>query len=280
MDFGISPDDADRYMRSVNPNIDTPTPIKNPATFSEMLDRIEHRIDSDPLLRSIFLARFGHMIQNETVKVSLEPFPAEVGTLELSIWDNQPKGKRTKIEGDKSRDKPARYAIDIRACSKGHTTPLTTKSPTFRANVGDLFTPDQIKARLKRAWKGIDPQEAEFLLNTVLPQAEGNLVARLCLKRSKACGGGTHWHPFHYALVSEQELIDREISRIMLITGEDSAVMLPRCSTLDATGKAFPLKVKTTASGERESIVVAQCRVTDLETPKMRSWATGAIHTA
>lgn len=280
MDFGYSPDDAERYARRNIANDDTPAP---PAmTFGAMLNSIERSLDADPALNALFVARFGHRFETATAtaKVSLAPFPIEPGTVNATIWDNQPYGRREKLDGDTSRDKPARYALDLMACSKGHTKPLTTKSPDFRANVGDLFTPDQIKARIKRAWKGIDQGEVEFLLNGVLPLAEANgmLVARLCFKRSKAQGGGTHWHPYHYALVSAAEIDARAISTITLMAGVGRVLDLPKASTLDSKGKAFPIVTKTTSTGATKySQVIGQSRATDLDSPIMAAWATGKI---
>lgn len=282
MDFGLTEEDADRYARHVNRN--TPTSPAEaataPLTFGQMLDRIEQQLDADPALQGVFLARFGHRLEKvEAAKVNLAPFPSDPGTVELSIWDNEPHGKRVKVEGDKSRDKPARYAIDMRACARGHSKPLTTKMPDFRANVGDLFTGDQVRARLKKAWKGIDPVEAQFIHDTILPYADaGYLVARLCYKRSKLNGGGTHWHPYHYAMVNEQELLDRAVERVAIITSPTTGITLPACSTLDAKGKPFVVKTKTTASGaNRDSVVVAQSRATDLTSAGMKTWATGVI---
>lgn len=282
MDFGFSADDGNRYTRHLTrfeKSPDLPTSAVPELGFGGMLDRIEKMMDADPALHRLFAARFADRFAKiEQTKVSLAPFPTNLGTVELSVWDNQPHGRRVKVEGDKSRDKPARYAIDVRACSAGHAKPLTTKTPDFRANVGDLFTSDQVRARIKRAWKGIDPAEAAFLTEQVLPIADhGYLVARLCYKRSKLAGGGTHWHAFHYALVSEQQVINREIEAVVIITPTGS-ITLPRCSTLDAKGKPFPMKTKTTASGSnRDSVVIGQSRATDLASAGMKSWATGAV---
>ena len=275
MDFGFSPDDGERYARHVNrfnTATDIPPPLRRAEIgFGEMLDRIERSIDADPALMTIFANRFAsRLVVAEEAKVSLDPFPIDPGTVLLAIWDNQPHGKRVKLDGDNSRDKPARYALDIRATVKGHAKPLTTKTPDFRANVGDLFTPDQIRARIKRAWKGIDLAEAAFLTDGVLPIADegGYLVARLCLKRAAKQGGGTHWHPFHYALVSSDELEARAVSGVLLLAGQDRAYMLPRCETLDSTGKR---------SGARTSVVIGQSRATDLTSSGMRAWATGEL---
>jgi hypothetical protein len=244
-----------------------------------MLDHIEKAIDADSALAGVFQARFTKRFKDAPMPVSLKAFPAHPGTVELSIWDNQPHGQRTKAEGDNSRERPARYAVSVRASVAGHRTPLTTKQPDFYANVGDLFTADQIRARLKRAWKAMDPEEMRFLVEQVLPGAEakGLLIARLCVKRSAKAGGGTHWHPYHYALISAAEIEARTVEAIMLVTGPDSACLLPACSTLDGAGKPFKMTTKETRSGPRHSTVVGQSRATDLQSTKMQTWATGRI---
>lgn len=282
MDFGFSPHDGDRFARHLTRHanmIEREAPQTVALGYGEMLDRIERMIDADPGLRDIFVKRFAHhLMAVEDAKVSLDPFPRDdVGTVMASIWDNQPYGKRAKVEGDTSRDKPARYALDIRACRKGHATPLTTKTPDFRANAGDLFTADQVRSRLKRAWKGMDEQEVKFLKEQILPIAEqGYLVARLCYKRPAKAGGGTHWHPYHYALINEQQLADRAVEGVLIVTA-DGPIMLPRCSTLDAKGNAFKMVSKEMKSGTKASVVIGQSRVTDLTTPGMKAWATGHV---
>lgn len=261
-----------------------PSPIEAPAAslgFTAMLDHIERAISADSALEGVFMARFAARFQDAPAKVSLKPFPIDPGTIEASIWDNQPNGKVAKVEGDSSRDRPARYALSLRACVAGHKTPLTTKTPDFMANVGDLFTGQEVRNRLRRAWKGMDETEASFLKNVLLPKAEasGMLVARLCYKRSAKAGGGTHWHPYHYAMVSEAELADRAVTGIALIIGADPrAVFLPPCSSLDGAGKPFQQTTKTTKSGSvKVSVVVGQSRATDLTSAKMTAWATGEI---
>ena len=299
MNYDFAKDEADAYANS-SPAIDVLAHLRQRARgemptirrshadartaalgFTEMLDHIERAIIADGALESVFMARFAARFQDAPAKVSLKPFPIDPGTVEASIWDNQPNGKATKVEGDSSRDRPARYALSLRACAAGHKTPLTTKAPDFTANVGDLFTAQEVRNRLRRAWKGMDEAEANFLKSVLLPKAEANgmLVARLCYKRSAKAGGGTHWHPYHYAMVSEGELAERAVTGIALIIGADPrAVFLPPCSSLDGAGKPFQQTTKTTKSGSvKVSVVVGQSRATDLTSAKMRAWATGAI---
>ena len=299
MDYNAYQDAADAYAHqpSTNPIPERllararsreETSVANPVdaaparmSFGAMLDQIERAIDADRALEGVFLARFGARFSSAPAKVSLAPFPIDPGTVLASIWDNQPNGKAAKIDGDKSRDRPARYALSITASTRGHRTPLTTKNPDFVANVGDLFAPQEVRDRLRRAWKSIDEAEADFIKTVLLPRAEagGMLIARLCYKRAAKAGGGTHWHPYHYAMIKADELEARAVSGIGLIIGADPRVIfLPRCSTLDSKGQPFKQTTKATKSGGvKVSGVVLQSRATDLTSDAMKAWATGKI---
>lgn len=246
--------------------------------FGELMDRLKTMIDADSALLPIFTERFGGYFADAPSKVFLAPFPSDFGTVECSIWDNQPRGKRVKVEGDKSRDRPARFALIIKASVAGEKKPLTTKSHAFHANSCDLFTPDQMRERLRTTWKSMDTAEKAYLVDEVLPLAEaGYLVARLFLKTTGKGKSGTHCHDYHYALVNEQQLLDGDVAGVLLLT-PSGAVRLPPCSKLDGAGKPFEMLRKQTKSGsERLSIVIGQSRATDLTSEKMRAWSTGEV---
>ena len=250
-------------------------------SLGTMLDRIEAMAKSDPALASVVRTRLAPIFAEAPSVVVLDSFPLDPGTVEASIWDNQPFGKAPKIEGSNGRERPARYAISLWAMKAGNATPFTSKTRDFLANVGDLFTPDQVRARIKAIWKGLDPEEANFVNERILPLADANglLVARLCVKRSAKAGGGTHWHPYHYAMVSADELARRSVSGIALYAGKARPLIgLPPCSTVNGKGDAFEVATKTTKSGNaRSSLVIGQSRATDLTSRKMRAWKTGDL---
>ena len=260
---------------------DGPNLPVEPSQSSDQ-DKWVSACQSDPALLYAFLRRLN---RDDLLKEYLKPryipkaIPVDLGTVECSIWDNEP--VTSKAQKGKSRNRAGRYAVKIQACVKGHPKPLTGVQDFV--GTADLFSADDFEARFNKLWaKSMDsnsPEEAQFVREQIIPYARNNnfLVGRCFVTVSKRDGGGREFHAYHYFMMPNISFGSRDVDSAFLVAGPSRLIKLPAFAKRDSNGKQLACAMKTTQGGtERKSSVILQSRASDHK-GLQATWITGII---
>lgn len=263
---------------------EAPAIVQAPAapSFAASLAHIVECVERDPILLNRVADAIGRERLLDLLKPvrSFAPFPADPGTVEATVWDNQPFGKKVKAAGDKSRDRPSRFGVQIKATVAGNRKPLS--GPKDFNATGDLFTVEQVQARLKKAWRGMPAAERKHL-DAILDYAgeHGLLVARLFYAAPAGKGGGKEFFDRTYLIVEgDAGRIDPDARAFLMLEGR--IVALPKFATEQSDGAAFKVATRQTKAGTRHSVAILQSRASDLDTLREPSkgkapWITGNL---
>jgi hypothetical protein len=262
--------------QGLRPANDPATAVPPPMNYQTALTYVAQVANADPVMMDMLVRAVGVEQLRAATKPrpSLKPFPsADLGTAEMSIWDNAPFGAAKKLGN--SRDPGARFAVSLKATVRGHRKPLTGV-PDFSCTA-DLYDAKRFSAKLRQRWKDVKGVELDLINDEIMPRAVANdmLIGRCFYAARKNQGGGKHFFKGHYVLVEKACLMSRELPRAFMVT-PIGTTMLPMFDKLDGTQKPFPVVSKIAKDGtERKSVVVLQSRSSDLAS-LTKTWATGA----
>ncbi len=231
-------------------------------SFHDMMGRIEQVVTADTAMREIFTTRFASMFVDVRAKPNLIDFPMDFSTLEVSIFDNQPLGKWTKVK--ESSRKPVRFTASVKASLKTNRKPLDR--PDWIANVCELRSPDTFGKMVRQRWKLIDN---ERIIADELALMEGVLIGRMKMALKGKGQGGEHFYPNHFIVVREDDLMKRDLAGAIIMTPTGN-VRVGQFSPTKAGGDAFPINDRP---GGNKSTVILQSRHSTR--PSLTDWTSG-----
>lgn len=231
-------------------------------SFHDMMDRIEQVVTADTVMREIFTARFASMFADVKAKPNLADYPMDFSTLEVSIFDNQPLGKWTKVK--ESSRKPVRFTASVKASVKTNRRPLDR--PDWIANVCELRSPETFGKMVRQRWKLTGN---ERIIADQLALMEGVLIGRMKMALKGRGQGGEHFYPNHFIVVREDDLMKRDLAGAIIMTPTGN-VRVGQFSPTLAGGDPFQIYDRP---GGNKSAVIVQSRHSTR--PSLTDWISG-----